>query len=254
MKEELTISKDAIQKLKDLADKGDIRSLSMFSKLMYIAEFDKARTDYLKSEEISEDTLLKIQSYIESGCKLSLNSGEEHYLEVLTLMNSMRRKYGRSHTLKFFQGSPFALSYAQSRRLYEASINLFYSDSSVERKALRNLKAQQLEDAADMVLAVAKDPKDFEIYERLISSSAKIRQLDQPDPDPIPPATFSKPIKYYTLDCERIGIKPPSRNEIAKQIDSISEATESEKRRALMDSGVEDVDFESLLDEYEEKG
>lgn len=32
--------------------------------------------------------------------------------------------------------------------MYEHSINLFYSDSKIEKKALRNLKAQQLEDAA----------------------------------------------------------------------------------------------------------
>lgn len=253
MKEETSISETVLKKIKALAEKGDIPSLSAYSKMVYRINFNNARKAFLECGEVSEETLTLINSYIESGCSVSLNPGEELYLEILTLMNSMRRKYGRVNTIKFFQGSPFNLSYAKARSMYDESINLFYSDLMIEKKALRNLKAQQLEDAAEMVLAVAKEPKDFEIYERLISASSKIRQLDQPDPDPVAPNTYNRPYKFYTLDPERIGISRPNRLEIAKQIDSIVEATESEKRRARMDSGIENVDFKDILNEHEEE-
>lgn len=83
--------------------------------------------------------------------------------------------------------------------MYEHSINLFYSDSKIEKKALRNLKAQQLEDAAKMVLDTAKEPSDFEIYGKLIKLSAEILQLNQPDPPEIPKGTYDRPYRVLLL-------------------------------------------------------
>lgn len=237
----------------DSANKGTTKAISLLSAVRYRKNFEASRRSFLYDCEVSEKTYSLIESYIESGCTEKLKPGEDLYLEILSMMNSMRRKYGRAKTLKFFQEKPFEFSYSQAREMFEQSLNLFYCDNNVEKKALRELKAQQLEDAADMLLAVAKEPKDFEVYAKLIKESAIIRQLDQPDPEPVPKNTFSKPFKYYSLDPETIGITRADRNDLARQIDSIRGATEAEKRKARVDAMADDINFEDILDEHEEE-
>ena len=235
------------------AEKGNTQAIQLLSKIQYRKNFETARRDILYDCEIDEKILHRLEAYIESGSTIKLKPGEELYLEAMTLMNSMRRKYGRSKTIKFFCNAPFNLSYAQARDMYEHSINLFYSDSKVEKKALRNLKAQQLEDAAKMVLDTAKEPSDFEIYGKLIKLSAEILQQNQPDPPEIPKGTYDRPYRVFTLDPKLIGMDRPDRNLLARQIDEIVGATETEKQKAKYDAGIEDIPFEDMLNEYKEE-
>lgn len=165
----------------------------------------------------------------------------------------MRRKYGRAETIKFFCKAPFNFTYAQSRDMFEHSINLFYIDNKIEKKALRNLKAQQLEDAADMLLRTARFPKDFEVYAKLIKLSAEIRQLNLPDPPEMPKDTYNKPYRVYTFDPNLIGVERVDRNILARQIDSITGITEAEKQKVKADACVETIPLENILDEYEEE-
>jgi len=230
----------------------DPKSAAVMIQAIYKDEFDSARKEFTGSD-IPDEVFERLASYIESGCATNLSSGEQMYIEMLSLVNSMRRKYGRTNVMRFLQKSPYCMSYANARKMYEESINLFYSDTNVEKKAMRELKAQQLEDAAESLLAVAQSPKDYEVYERLVMSSAKLRQLDQPDPVEIPKATYQRPFKFYTLDPVRIGIDRPDRATVARQIDSISNATEMEKRRARQDAGIEDVNIGELIDAVKEE-
>lgn len=235
------------------AEKGNTESIQLLSKIRYRKHFDTVRHDILYDCEIDEKILHRLESYVESGSSIQLKPGEELYLEVLTLMNSMRRKYGRVKTVKFFQNPPFDLTYAQARDMFEHAINLFYVDSKIEKKALRNLKAQQLEDAAEMVLKTAMYPKDFETYGKLIKLSAELLQLNQPDLPEVPKGTYDRPYRVFTLDPKLVGIDRPDRNTLARQIDEIVGATEAEKQKAKYDAGVEDVPFEDILNEYKEE-
>lgn len=235
------------------AEKGNTQAIHLLSKIRYRKNFEAARRDILYDCEIDEKILHRLESYIESGSTVQLKPGEELYLEAMTLMNSMRRKYGRAKTIKFFCNAPFNLTYSQARDMYEHSINLFYADSKIEKKALRNLKAQQLEDAAKMVLDTAKEPSDFEIYGKLIKLSAEILQLNQPDPPEVPKGTYNRPYRVFTLDPKLIGMDRPDRNILARQIDEIVGATEAEKQKAKYDAGIEEIPFEDMLNEYQEE-
>lgn len=235
------------------AEKGDTQAIRLLGKIRYRKNFETPGVTFSTDCEIDEKILHRLETYIESGSTIRLKPGEELYLEAMTLMNGMRRKYGRSKTIKFFCNAPFNLSYAQARDMYEHSINLFYSDSKIEKKALRNLKAQQLEDAAKMVLDTAKEPSDFEIYGKLIKLSAEILQLNQPDPPEIPKGTYDRPYRVFTLDPKLIGMDRPDRNLLARQIDEIIGATEAEKQKAKYDAGIEDIPFEDILNEYKEE-
>lgn len=235
------------------AESGDVKSISMLSKIRYRRQFEVAKREFLYNMEIDDKVYNRLENYIESGSTIDLKADEALYLELLTMINSMRRKYGRAKTIKFFCGKPFNFTYAQSRDMFEHSINLFYADSKIEKKALRNLKAEQLEEAAEMIKRMATKPEDFESYGKLIKLSADIRGLNQPDPPEVPVGTYDRPYKVYTLDPALIGLDKPNRYELARQIDSIVGATEAEKQKAKRDAGIENINFEDMLDDYEEE-
>lgn len=236
------------------AEKGNVQAIQTLYKIRYRRQFEVAKRELLYNLDIDEKVFQRLENYIESGSLTDLKPDEAIYIELLTMMNAMRRKYGRAKTIKFFCNKPFDFSYAQSRDMYEQAINLFYVDSKVEKKAMRNLKAEQLEEAAEMVKEMATRPEDFEVYGKLMKLSAEIRQLDLPDPPEVPKGTFDRPYKVYTLDPSLIGISKPNRNELARQIDSIAGATEAEKERAKRDAGIVDViPLDEILDEYEEE-
>lgn len=156
------------------AEKGNVQAIQMLYKVRYRRQFEVAKREILYNLDIDEKVFQRLENYIESGSLGNLKPDEAIYIELLTMMNAMRRKYGRAKTIKFFCKPPFSFSYAQSRDMFEQAINLFYVDSKVEKKALRNLKAEQLEEAAEMVREMATKPEDFEVYGKLMKLSAEI--------------------------------------------------------------------------------
>jgi len=188
-----------------------------------------------------------IVSYIETGSG-NLSPEEIEYLEVLTKMNTMRRRYGLNKTVVFFTKPPFNISLYRAKQMFEESINLFYSEEIVDKRALRNLKAEQFEQAAQLALQAAKSPKDLEIYRSLLWDSYKARQLDQPDPVEIPKELYQRPIKIYTLKPEQAKLPDIDRNALAKEIDALPE-TESNKRKWKQEAMIEDIDFITMLND-----
>jgi hypothetical protein len=188
----------------------------------------------------------EIAAYIENGSVTSLTPEEIEYLEILSKMNAMRRRYGLNETLSFFCKEPFSLSLYTSKRMFEESVNLFYSDEVLEKRAARNLKAEQFEQAAQLALEAAQSVKDLEVYRALLWDSYKARQLDQPDPLEIPKELYDRPIKIYTLRPEQAKLPVIDRNALAKEIDGLAE-TEANKKKWKQEAMIEDVDFITLL-------
>jgi len=193
-----------------------------------------------------------LEAYIENGSTGNLEEDEIEYLEILTLMNSMRRKYGKEKTLKFFQKPPYSISGYRARQMFDETINLFYSNEKVEKKALRALKAEQLEKAAELVLATATCSADIDVYRGLIKDSAVIRQLDKVDPPTIPEELYKKPIKIYSLDPGVLKLPKADRNKLAARIDLL-DVPEKDKDRFRQEAQIEDVDFVEQLDELTQK-
>jgi hypothetical protein len=193
----------------------------------------------------------EIAEYIEKGSKSKLSPDDIEYLEVLIKMNSMRRRYGLNETIRFFTKEPYNISLYRSKQMFEESINLFYSDEVLEKKAARNLKAEQFEQAAQLALEAAQSVRDLEIYRALLWDSYKARQLDQPEPIQIPEELYKRPIKIYSLNPEQAKLPNINRNELAKEIDSLPE-TEANKKRWKQEAMIEDVDFIDMLNDQAE--
>lgn len=189
-----------------------------------------------------------IEAYIQNGSKSKLEDDEVVYLDVLCKMNAMRRKYGLRETVKFFTKEPYGIPSYRAKQLFYESIQLFYADEQADKQALRNLKAEQLEAAAELVLKTAQHPKDIEIYGNLIVQSARMRQLDLPEPPSLPTEAFRRHIKVYSLDPRVLNIPLPDRNELAREIDAL-DIPEKDKNRVKSDSLIEDIDFIEILNE-----
>jgi hypothetical protein len=194
----------------------------------------------------------KLQDYIQAGSSLELTEEEQCYLDVLYLLNSLRRKYGKENAIAFVQRPPYGLSYRRSRLMYDEAINLFYLDDGIEKQAHRNMLFEQLLSAAAIIMKTAETPKDLEIYGDLISRAHKIKGLDVPEAPKVPEALYAKPIKIYSLSPKAIGLTNADRNALAERIDAL-EVPEVEKRRFRQESGVEDVNFLEMLDDQESK-
>lgn len=195
---------------------------------------------------------LKLQDYIQSGSTMELNDEEQRYLDILYLLNNMRRKYGKENAIAFVQHAPYNIPYRRSRQMYDEAINLFYQDDNIEKQAHRNVLYENLMQAANVVMNTAKCPRDLEIYGDLISRAYKVKGLDVPELPKVPEQLYAKPIKIYSLDPKMISIPQADRNALADRIDNM-EIPEREKNRIRQEAGVEDVHFMELLDEQEEK-
>lgn len=188
----------------------------------------------------------EIAEYIEKGSKGKLDEAEIEYLEVLVKMNTMRRRYGINETIAFFTKKPHNISLYRAKQMFEESINLFYSDEILEKKAARNLKAEQFEQAAQLALEAAQSVKDLDIYRALLWDSYKARQLDQPDPIEIPKELYERPIKIYTLDPKQAKLPEINRHDLAAEIDDLDES-EFNKKRWKQEAMIEDIDFTEMI-------
>jgi hypothetical protein len=132
-------------------------------------------------------------------------------------------------------------------------VNLFYTDRGVEKKAMRNLFAEELSEAARIVRDNAKSSKDWEVFGDLKMKAAKLLELDKEDPDKLPHEVYQKPVRVYSLDPTSVGLPETNRQEIAKQIEAL-EVPERDKRRLLQDARNIPINIEEKLHELQEEG
>ena len=119
------------------AEKGNVQAIQMLYKVRYRRQFEVAKREILYNLDIDEKVFQRLENYIDSRSLGNFTPDEAIYIELLTMMNAMRRKYGRAKTIKFFCKPPFSFSYAQSRDMFEQAINLFYVDSKENGRAPR---------------------------------------------------------------------------------------------------------------------
>ena len=227
------------------AESGDIDASKRIQEIRKDRSFKISKADIFGATD--RKSLQALEDWIQGGSKSDLKTDEKIYLDALTLMNSMDRKYGRRNTVGFFVKT-YGLKHARASEMYDEAINLFYADRQVEKKALRIKKAEFLEDLARTAFERAETAKDIEIAANIEMKAAHLRGLDQPDPEKLPAEAFRKPIRIFSLDAPDISLPALNRNDIAKQIDAL-EIPESDKSRLRKDARIETIELEQYLDE-----
>lgn len=233
------------------AEGGNITAHQQLEKIRRTRGFEISKLDIFGGID-DQKTYQKLEDFIQSEGKTDLSNEETVYLEALSMMNSMDRKYGRRNTIAFFTKPPFNLKHSRASEMYDEALNLFYTDRNIDKKALRHKKAEQLDEAAHVMRLNASCAKDFEVYGDLVMKSAKLLQLDQKDPEPLSKELYLRPVRVFSLDPQAVGIPAINRQSVAAQIDEL-EIPERDKIRVRRDAMLETIPLEDILNELEEE-
>jgi hypothetical protein len=107
----------------------------------------------------------------------------------------------------------------KANQIYTESIEYFYTQNEISKKAWRNLYAEELDKAYDLAIALAQNTNDIEKAARIKEKSAKIRALDKDEPEQLPDNFFQRPNKIYTMDMDLFEQGNADRKEIEEWID-----------------------------------
>jgi hypothetical protein len=233
------------------AEKGNITAGQQLRNIRRDRGWETSKLDIFGGFE-DKRLIENIQEYIQSGSINKISKEEAIYIDALTLFNSMGRKYGRRNTIAFFTRPPFGLKYARASEMYDEAINLFNLDRSVEKKALRNKFAENIEEAARIVRDNAATSRDWEVYGDLMMKAAKLLELDKEEPPKLPAEAYQKPIMVYSLETDKIGLPNINRQLVASQIEEL-EIPERDKNRLKQDAMILPINLEEKLHELEEE-
>lgn len=202
--------------------------------------------------DIDDSKYDELLIYIESGAKGNLPEEMIQYVNLLELIRGMHMRYqNRQAIVSFLQQPPYELSYYQATKRYSEAVNFFYLDNEIKKQAWRNIYAEKLDKAADLILKTATCSKDLDIYKNMIYAAKDLRGLDEKDQIDIPDDFFKKQVKIFTLDPKLLGRNRPDRRLLGKHIDSL-DIPEADKQRARSDAGLnKTIDFIDAVD-YDE--
>lgn len=247
----ITASFDEGRSLLNDAKAGNITASQRLSQIRRERGFEITKLDVFGGFA-DKERLQKLENYVMNGSRDSLTNDEVLYIELLTQFHSMDRQFGRRNTIAFFTKPPFSFPYGKAREMYDEAQNLFYTDRNIDKKALRNKKSEQLEEAARQVMLNAKCSKDWEIYANILDKAAKLQELDKADIVKLPRQAYMSPIRIYSLNPMSVGIPAINRHEVSSQIDML-EISESHKRSMRRDAMIEDVNIMEQIDELQKK-
>lgn len=192
------------------------------------------------------------EDWVQGGCKTKLNEEEQVYLEVLSQINDMDRKYGRKATIAYFTKGKARLSYTRASEMYDEAINLFNTDRGITKMAYRHKYADLLESVALVLQQNLSGPKDAEAFKNLINSAGAFRELHKESPPPLPKELYLRPVRLFSLNTSDVGIPAINRAEVAKQIDGW-DIPEADRIRIRADAMLSQINIEETFDELEEK-
>lgn len=229
------------------AQKGDIDSVSKFQEITRDKSFSMSKLD-LFGGTADVDAFARIQDYIASGSKGQLSEDEAIYVDLLTMVYSLDGRYGKRKTIKFLTSHPFGFSYERAGNIYAEAVEMFYSSRKVSKEALRAKAADQYDALYHLALDAAKTTKDYEIASNILTQKSKVLNLDKEDPEKLPPQQYQKQYRLLSLSPESIGLPPANRDELARQIDSMTDIPETEKERLRMEASIDDMDIVKVLE------
>lgn len=185
----------------------------------------------------------KISRILTTGDLDCLTSAEREYFSFMEMVRGLRARMmhpgGRKVVTKAgiikLLKSTYNLSDWMARRIYDDTINFFYSDNSVTPVAWSNLYAEKLEKMADMAFATGH----FRDGRALLADAAKLRGcFDESAPEIPEELLQQKSAIIYTADATTLGAPAADRDEVNEFIDSIPDVPRMTVDRVKEDAGI----------------
>ena len=205
------------------------------------------------AKKLLDYNLDDLYEWIENGKSAVVDESFMRYVDLLDKVRSMMLRkdiYGNKETiirhLITFEPELQKNKY-RANQIYSESVEYFYTQDTISKKAWRNLYADDLDKAYDLAIALAETSSDVEKATKIKERAGKIRALDQVDPPEIPKNLFSRPNKVYTMDMDMWEIGSEDRNDAVawieeygkklsgKQIDRIKQEIGATKIKIFQD-------------------
>lgn len=227
------------------AEAGDLPSANHLEKIRRERAFKTSKLDIFGTFD-NEKSFRRVYEYIADGRANDLSADERLFLDLLTIVNSFDRQFGKRATIKFMT-QQLNFSYDRAVDYYNQADNLFYSNRNTTKDALRNKYAELLEDLAHAAKNTATTPKDYEAVSEIIAKAAKIRKLDEPEIQKLPAEMYLRQVRVFSLTPEVLGLPSINRQEVSDQIQQLH-IPEMEKSRLRREALIEDVNIIELLE------
>lgn len=229
------------------AQGGDPDAIDKFREITRDRSFSMSKLDlYGGAENIG--AFNRIRNYLANGERDGLTDKETVYLDLLSMVYTLDMKNGKRKTIGILTSEPFSFSYDRAANVYSEALELFYADRNVSRDALRAKAADQYDTLYHLAMKSAKTPKDYEIAAGILAQKAKVQKLDQPDPEVLPDKAYARQYRLLSLNAEAIGLPSANRDELAAQIDGMTDVPAVEKDRLRMEAGIDDLDIIKILE------
>lgn len=197
------------------------------------------------AKKLLDYNLDDLYEWIETG--RSLNVPEELFLyaQILDKIRAMMLRkdiYGNKeaiikHLVNFDEH--LKNNRPKANQFYAESIEYFYTQDNISKKAWRNLYAEDLDKAYDLAISLAQSTADVEKASKIKERAAKVRALDQEEPEKLPDNFFTRPNKIYTIDMDKFELGNVNRTELEIWID--------ENTKKLTPKAIDRIKQEALI-------
>lgn len=173
-----------------------------------------------------------LKEFLESGNPENAPEAIVQYIELLTRIHGMTLridKFGSKEAvlkhLIAFEG----LSRYKASLVYNETLEYFYTDKEVSKKAWRNFYASILDQEINFSRRIKKDTADSKRIADMVEKAANMRGAFDDEIEELPEELFRTPYIVYTCDPELLGLPKVDRNKLSAQIDAYPELSEKEK-------------------------
>jgi len=203
---------------------------------------------------LDEIDLEVIYAFMENGNPKDAPAEVVAYLELMDKVQGMYRridKYGSPEAIIKHLMVVDGFSHYKAKKVYEETLEYFYCDSHVSKKAYRNIYSDKADKLINMAMLMIKDVSDLAKAMKMVMDAYKMRQLDMEDKEDLPAEWFKAPVKLYTASAELLGLPAANRNTLKKFIDEkLPELTEKQRHRIYQEADI--MPFQILPNEQED--
>jgi hypothetical protein len=189
---------------------------------------------------IDHITLDDIYRFLETGNPDNAPQEIVRYLELLDKCHSLILRidsFGNKNAiLKHFMVTE-KLSRYKASQIYNETIEYFYMDKQVSKRAWANFYANILDQEINYARLTKTTPADSKVVGDLVRKAAELRGVFEAEKEELPEELFQKPIVVYTGDILNVGLPKADRNKIKELIDKkVPNLTEKEKQRLYQEA------------------
>lgn len=173
-----------------------------------------------------------LKEFLETGNPDNAPEAIVQYIELLTRIHGMTLridKFGSKEAILKHLVAFEGLSRYKASLVYNETLEYFYTDKEVSKKAWRNFYASIMDQEINFARRVKKDGTDSKRIVEMAEKAANMRGAFDEEIEELPEELFRTPYIVYTCDPELLGLPKVDRNKLSAQIDAYPELSEKEK-------------------------